>query len=154
MRIAPFTTLRVGGPAKVLVEVSTDEQLIEVVAECDAASEPVLLLGGGSNVVVGDSGFDGTVVRIATRGVEPVFDGEDVVVTVAAGESWDRFVAAAVADGWSGVEALSGIPGSVGATPIQNVGAYGRDVAAVIEAVTAYDRTTGQVGKQTTHKDS
>lgn len=142
--LAPLTTLRVGGAAKSFFAVHTDEDLIAAVTACDTAGEPLLLLGGGSNVVIGDHGFDGTVVKIATEGIEAARDGDEVLVTVAAGEIWDRFVAHAVGDGWVGIETLSGIPGSVGATPIQNVGAYGREVSEVISHLTAFDRVTKQ----------
>ena len=106
----------------------------------------MLLLAGGSNVVVADAGFDGTVLQVATRGVEGIrmADGR-IRLNVAAGENWDAFVAACVADGLAGIEALSGIPGSVGGTPIQNVGAYGQEVADVIVAVRALDRVSGEL---------
>ncbi|MGV1035528.1 MAG: UDP-N-acetylmuramate dehydrogenase [Candidatus Nanopelagicales bacterium] len=145
VRLAGLTTLRVGGPARTFIEVTDEDELISVTAQADASGEPLLLLSGGSNVVIGDDGFPGTVVRICTRGVEVTPDDDHVLLTLAAGESWDRLVARAASDAWSGIEALSGIPGSVGATPIQNVGAYGHEVAEVITAVTAYNRTTGRV---------
>ena len=118
-----------------------EDELITAVAAADAAGEPVLVLAGGSNLVVADEGFPGTVVEVATRGVS-VAAGADghVEVTVAAGEPWDPFVASAVASGWVGVEALSGIPGSVGATPIQNVGAYGQEVSGTVTTVRVWDR--------------
>ena len=165
-RLADHTTLRLGGPARAWVEATTEADLLAAVRRCDEAGEPLLVLGGGSNLVVADAGFDGTVVHVATRGVQ--VDGEacdaplavstggsevaeptqthrppacgGVVVTVAAGEPWDDFVARAVAEGWVGVEALSGIPGAVGATPIQNVGAYGQEVADTVARVRTYDR--------------
>lgn len=144
--LAPYTTLRVGGPARTFIEARTTEELIGAVARCDAAGEPVLLLGGGSNVVIPDAGFDGTVIRIATHGIEPgPLGGDHVFVTLAAGERWDRFAAIAAADGWSGTETLSGIPGSAGATPIQNVGAYGNEVSEVIVSVRAFDRTAREI---------
>jgi UDP-N-acetylmuramate dehydrogenase len=140
------TTLRLGGPAREWVRAATEQELVEAVAEADAAGTPVLVLGGGSNLVVADEGFDGRVVEVATSGVVP--DVEDdgavcggVVVRVAAGEGWDDLVATAVERGWVGVEALSGIPGSVGATPIQNVGAYGQEVSQTIASVRVWDRT-------------
>ncbi len=114
-------------------------------ATADAAGEPLLILGGGSNVVVADEGFPGTVLLLRTTGIERVNGGGKVVLTVAAGEDWDAFVARCVADGLAGVECLSGIPGSVGATPIQNVGAYGQDVAETIVRVRAYDRQAGEI---------
>lgn len=139
------TTLRLGGPARRWVTATTEAELIEAVSAADAAGEPVLVLGGGSNLVVADAGFEGTVVEVATSGVVADHDGDDptcggVLVTVAAGESWDAFVAHAVEQGWVGVEALSGIPGSVGATPVQNVGAYGQEVAQTIARVRVWDR--------------
>jgi UDP-N-acetylmuramate dehydrogenase len=141
------TTLRLGGPAARFVEATKEAELIDAVRAADEAGEPLLLLAGGSNLVVADEGFDGTVVKVATSGVDADVDaGQDptcggVMVTVAAGEDWDVFVSRAVASGWVGVEALSGIPGSVGATPIQNVGAYGQEVAETIAGVRVWDRT-------------
>ena len=138
------TTLRLGGPAARWVTASTEAELVEAVATADAAGEPVLVLGGGSNLVVADAGFPGTVVEVATRGVRP--DVEDaatcggVMVTVAAGEEWVSLVALGVERGWTGIEALSGIHGLVGATPIQNVGAYGQEVSQTIASVRVWDR--------------
>ena len=141
MDLADLTTLRLGGPATHFVEATTEDQLLDVVRVADEAGDSLLLVAGGSNLVVADAGFDGTVVRVATRGVTVDQDAcSGATVTVAAGESWDAFVARAVTEGWVGVEALSGIPGSVGATPIQNVGAYGQDVSQSIASVRAYDR--------------
>jgi UDP-N-acetylmuramate dehydrogenase len=132
--LAPLTTLRLGGPARRLVVAESEA---EVAAAVRAAGDgPLLVLGGGSNLVVADGGFDGTVVAVASRGIHE--DGE--VLHVQAGEPWDPFVGRAVAAGRAGVEALAGIPGSVGATPIQNVGAYGQEVADTITAVRALDR--------------
>jgi UDP-N-acetylmuramate dehydrogenase len=144
--LASHTTLRLGGPARRWVRAETEQQLVEAVTAADQADDPVLLVAGGSNLVVADEGFDGTVVEIATSGV--VADVEEdagpmcggVLVTVAAGEDWDAFVARCVTNGWVGVEALTGIPGSVGATPIQNVGAYGQEVAQTIARVRVWDR--------------
>ncbi len=143
--LAEHTTLRLGGPATRWVRTTTDDELVAAVSAADAAGEPVLVLGGGSNLVVADEGFAGTVVEVATRGVSADVEDDDptcggVVVTAAAGESWDGLVALAVAREWVGVEALSGIPGSVGATPIQNVGAYGQEVAQTIASVRVWDR--------------
>jgi UDP-N-acetylmuramate dehydrogenase len=139
------TTLRLGGPARSWVRATTDDDLVDAVRACDEAGEPVLVLAGGSNVVVADAGFDGTVVEVATAGLTADHEGDDptcggVLVTVAAGEPWEPFVARAVANGWVGLEALSGIPGSVGATPIQNVGAYGQEVSQTLAAVRVWDR--------------
>jgi len=124
---------------------SSELDLIEAVAAADIASDQLLVLGGGSNLVVADEGFDGTVVEVATTGVTADHEGSDptcggVMVTVAAGERWDSVVAQAVERGWVGLEALSGIPGSAGATPIQNVGAYGQDVSQTIAQVRVWDR--------------
>ena len=139
--LAGFTTLRTGGPAERLVVAETDAELLEAISAADAAGEPLTILGGGSNVVVADEGVPGTVVLVRTRGVEVSVDAcAGAWVTVAAGEPWDDFVARAVVEEWSGVEALSGIPGLTGATPIQNVGAYGQEVADIIARVAAYDR--------------
>lgn len=140
--LAAHTTMRVGGRAARLVTAETSDELVDAVREVDDADEPLLVMGGGSNLVISDDGFDGTVVRIATEGV--TVESADlcggVMVRVAAGAVWDDVVAQAVAEGWSGVEALSGIPGSAGATPIQNVGAYGQEVAQTIASVRLYDR--------------
>lgn len=142
MRLALHTTLAVGGPARRFEVAEREEDLVALVRECDARGEPVLVLGGGSNLVVSDEGFGGTVVRIATRG-RSVSDGGRI--TAAAGEPWDDFVAAAVEDGLAGVEALSGIPGLVGAVPMQNVGAYGQDVSETIVRLRAWDRDAGRI---------
>lgn len=140
-----MTTLRLGGPADEVVEATTEAALVAAVRDADERGVPVLLVAGGSNLVVSDAGFRGRVVRVATRGIRADVEPGDTscggaVVQVAAGEVWDDFVAHAVASGWSGVEALSGIPGSVGATPVQNVGAYGQEVAQTIAQVRVWDR--------------
>lgn len=141
MDLAELTTLRLGGPAARVVEATTEDELVEAVRSADDAGEPVLLVAGGSNLVVGDAGFDGTVVLVRTQGVRVDADAcSGAMVTVAAGESWDDLVVRAVDEGWVGVEALSGIPGSVGATPIQNVGAYGQEVSQTIATVRVWDR--------------
>lgn len=146
--LAPRTTLRLGGPARRLVEATTEAELVEAVRAADAAGEPLLVLAGGSNVVIADAGFDGTVVHVATAGVDRVTaPGGRARLTIAAGTPWDEVVAAAVADGLAGIECLSGIPGSTGATPIQNVGAYGQEVESTIAAVRVLDRRTGEVGE-------
>jgi UDP-N-acetylmuramate dehydrogenase len=139
--LAPLTTLRLGGPAKRLVEAHDEAALIEAVRAADAAGEPLLVLAGGSNVVIADEGFPGTVVRVLTRGAS-FADGE---VRVQAGEPWDPLVARMVGDGLQGFECLAGIPGSSGATPIQNVGAYGQDVSETVTWVRVLDRATGAV---------
>jgi UDP-N-acetylmuramate dehydrogenase len=144
--LADYTTLGLGGPAKVFLPVATEAGLIEAVRAADEAREPVLLIGGGSNLVIADDGFPGTVISIATRGVRYEPDGRGrVAMTVAAGEDWDDVVAGAVARGLAGLECLSGIPGRAGATPIQNVGAYGQEVAGAITTVRAFDRLTGEI---------
>jgi UDP-N-acetylmuramate dehydrogenase len=144
--LANHTTLRVGGPVADFVVATTESELIEAVRDADAAGKPVLVLGGGSNVLVSDSGFDGRVVAVRTAGVHSDADAcGGAVVRVAAGEPWDDLVARAVGEGWVGVEALSGIPGLVGATPIQNVGAYGQEVSETIASVRCWDRQAGEV---------
>ena len=144
--LSELTTLRLGGPATRIVDATSEDELVALVQAADAGDEPLLVLAGGSNVVVADEGFDGTVVRVATRGVEQLerSDGR-VWLDVQAGENWDALVAMCVEHGLAGVEALSGIPGSVGATPIQNVGAYGQEVADVIAGVRALDRESGEI---------
>jgi UDP-N-acetylmuramate dehydrogenase len=139
VELAPLTTLRLGGPATRFLEARTEAELIE------AAPDATLILAGGSNVVIADEGVSGTVVKIATRGIER--DG--MRLTVAAGEDWDALVARCVAEGLQGFECLSGIPGTVGATPIQNVGAYGQEVAETVETVRVLDRETGHVEEMT-----
>jgi UDP-N-acetylmuramate dehydrogenase len=136
--LAPLTTLRLGGPARRIVEARSEAELVAAVRE---AEPPVLVLAGGSNVVIADEGVPGTVVRVLTRGVER--DGDRL--KVAAGEPWDELVATCVAERMQGFECLSGIPGSVGATPIQNVGAYGQEVAETVESVRVLDRHTDRV---------
>lgn len=142
--LAALTTLGLGGPADRLVTAADAAEIIAAVRAAARADEPILLLAGGSNVVIGDGGFPGTVLLIRSTGHEVLDQDDDrVTVRVAAGQPWDEFVAQTVAAGWSGVECLAGIPGTAGATPIQNVGAYGQDVSQTIEAVTVYDRTEG-----------
>jgi UDP-N-acetylmuramate dehydrogenase len=144
--LADYTTLGLGGRARSFVSAATEAELIEAVKAADAAADPVLLIGGGSNLVISDEGFPGTVIHVNTRGVGYASADDGAVdVAVAAGEDWDEVVAAAVAEGLAGLESLSGIPGRAGATPIQNVGAYGREVAEVITRVRAYDRRDDQI---------
>ena len=143
MKLADYTTVRLGGPARDFVRAGTEAELIEAVRAADARGEPVLILGGGSNLVVADEGFDGTVIQVATRGVSR--GAGPGTVTVAAGEDWDVVVARTVAEGLAGLECLSGIPGLAGATPIQNVGAYGQEVSQTITGVRVYDRKTSEV---------
>jgi UDP-N-acetylmuramate dehydrogenase len=146
--LARFTTLRLGGPARRLVEAGTEAEVIAQVQAADSRGEPLLVLGGGSNLVIADDGFPGTVVRITAGGTYRTTQaqpGDAVSVTVAAGENWDALAAWAVAEGLAGIECLSGIPGLVGATPIQNVGAYGQEVAETVTSVRVYDRARAEV---------
>jgi UDP-N-acetylmuramate dehydrogenase len=145
VRLAEYTTLRLGGPARQFSVAASAPELISAVATADRDGEPLLVLAGGSNLVVADEGFPGVVVRAASTGLTFKPGGETVDVTAAAGQNWDETVRQCLAEGLSGVECLSGIPGSAGATPIQNVGAYGQEVAETITAVQAYDRMAGQV---------
>jgi UDP-N-acetylmuramate dehydrogenase len=145
VRLSDRTTLRLGGPAAELVTATSSKEIVSAVSAADAAGEPLLVLGGGSNLVVADAGFPGTVVALASRGIDVDQDAcSGATVRVSAGESWEPLVERALAEGWVGIEALSGIPGQVGATPIQNVGAYGQEVAETIAAVSTYDRTAGR----------
>jgi UDP-N-acetylmuramate dehydrogenase len=140
-QLQDWTTLHLGGPARTFVTAGSREELYAEVERCDRSGEPVLVLGGGSNLVVADDGFDGTVVRVETSGVHvSAEDCAGVEVTVEAGEDWDRIAARAVAEEWIGFEALAGIPGTVGAVPIQNVGAYGQEVSQTVSQVHAFDR--------------
>ncbi len=138
--LAPLTTLRLGGPAARLLTAEREDDVIECVRAVDGRREPLLVLGGGSNLVVADAGFDGTVLRMGTRGIRVAPRDGRVLVSAQAGEPWDDFVAAMVGEGLAGVECLSGIPGLVGAVPMQNVGAYGQEVGETIVSVRAYDR--------------
>jgi len=145
-RLAPLTTLRLGGPAHRFVEATSADAVVDAVRAADAAGEPLLLLGGGSNVVIADEGWPGTVVRVAHTGhaLERRPDGS-VLLTVEAGTEWDEVVAACVAEGLGGLECLSGIPGRTGATPVQNVGAYGVEVSDLLVDVDLYDRRSRAV---------
>jgi UDP-N-acetylmuramate dehydrogenase len=143
--LADYTTLGLGGPAKTFISAADERALTDAVRAADAAGEPVLVLGGGSNLVIADEGFDGTVVHVNTRGVRYTAGKAAVDVTVAAGEEWDDVVSAAVAEGLAGLECLSGIPGRAGGTPVQNVGAYGHEVAEVVTQVRVYDRREDQI---------
>jgi len=149
--LARHTTLHLGGPAGTWTEATTEAELVEAVTAGDATGTPTLVLAGGSNLVVADTGVTGPVVKIATAGVRADVEGGDgpscggVLVTVAAGERWDDLVTRAVERGWVGIEALAGIPGSVGATPIQNVGAYGQEVSQTVASVRVWDRRLGGV---------
>jgi UDP-N-acetylmuramate dehydrogenase len=144
-RLAEYTTLRLGGPARRFSVAADPAELVAAVAAADRDGEPLLVLGGGSNLVVADEGFPGVVVKVASAGLAYAAHQDAVEVTAAAGQDWDETVRHCLAEGLSGIECLSGIPGSAGATPIQNVGAYGQEVAETITAVRAYDRVAGEV---------
>ncbi|HET9170559.1 MAG TPA: UDP-N-acetylmuramate dehydrogenase [Actinospica sp.] len=139
VRLADLTTLRLGGPAGHYFEADSEQTLIAAVKDAEGHGEPLLILGGGSNLVVADEGYPGSVVKVGLLGVT----ARDGLLSVAAGEVWDEVVARSVAEGLAGIECLSGIPGLAGATPIQNVGAYGQDVSQTVVMVDAYDRATG-----------
>jgi UDP-N-acetylmuramate dehydrogenase len=143
--LADYTTLGLGGPASRFVAAAGDDQLVATVREADAEGEPVLVLGGGSNLVVADEGFPGVVVQAARGGITVARAGDAVELTVGAGQDWDELVRWSIGEGLSGIECLSGIPGVTGATPIQNVNAYGQEVAQTITCVRAYDRLLDQV---------
>ncbi len=165
--LADHTTLGLGGPAKAFRTAVSTEELVRLVTEADRSEEPVLVLGGGSNLVVADDGFPGTVVLVASQGVTTTGGGTDpetgeeiVLLRADAGVEWDPLVERTVAEGLNGVEFLSGIPGRVGSTPIQNVGAYGQDVSQTVREVLVLDRTTGELVTMTnadcgfTYRDS
>ena len=142
--LAPFCTMAVGGPARWFVDARTESDVFQALQWASSRGVAVHVLGGGSNVVIADAGFDGLVVRVSIRGVESALvDGRQTYLA-GAGEAWDGFVAYAVADNAAGLECLSGIPGFVGGTPVQNVGAYGQDVSATITRVQAIDRATAK----------
>ncbi len=143
--LAPLTTLRLGGRARRLVTAYDEASVVDVVRRADEAGERLLVLGGGSNVVLPDEGVDGTVLRVAVHGLAATSRGDRVLLTAAAGEEWESFVGLCVADRLVGVEALSGIPGLVGASVVQNIGAYGQDVSQTVVGVRAYDRTAREV---------
>ena len=134
-----YTSLRVGGPAKKFVEVGTEA---EIIAAIEAAGDtPILIIGGGTNILVADSGFEGTVIRIKSHSMQSEIDAcSGATLTIGAGENWDEFVATTINRGFAGLETLSGIPGTVGAAPIQNIGAYGHEVSEFITRVRTYDR--------------
>ncbi|CAN1523349.1 MurB UDP-N-acetylmuramate dehydrogenase [Candidatus Nanopelagicaceae bacterium] len=134
-----YTSLRVGGPAKKFVEVGTET---EIIAAIEAAGDtPILIIGGGTNILVADTGFEGTVIRITSHSIQSEIDAcSGATLTIGAGENWDEFVATTLERGFAGLETLSGIPGTVGAAPIQNIGAYGHEVSEFITRVRTYDR--------------
>lgn len=139
-KLAELTTLRLGGPPARLEEARSQDELVNAFRASAGERGPVIAIAGGSNVVVADEGFPGTVVHVTSRGIAESDTGSDVLLAVEAGEPWDPFVERCVTAGLAGVECLSGIPGSVGASPIQNVGAYGQDVSETIASVRVYDR--------------
>ena len=143
--LAPFTTFRVGGPARYFIEAASEHDVLESIKFAKSANLPVFILGGGSNLLVADSGFPGLVVKVAIRGIEWEPDQDKMIVQAGAGEDWDPFVALCVERDLAGIECLSGIPGSVGGTPVQNIGAYGQEVSEVLVNVRAYDRRTDSI---------
>lgn len=145
MLLSELTTAQIGGPARTYVKATSEQEIIAAVRAADEASDRVLIVGGGSNLLIADEGFDGTVVHVASQGIEDIgnYSCGGANLRVQAGHSWDALVAYAVQQGFSGIEALSGIPGTVGATPVQNVGAYGAEVAQTISSVRTWDRETG-----------
>ena len=137
--LSQYTSLRVGGPATKIVQVSTEAEIIAAIEE--AGNTPLLIMGGGTNVLIADKGFDGTVIRISNNSVQAEVDAcSGATLTIGAGEDWDLFVQTTINSGFAGLETLSGIPGTVGAAPIQNIGAYGHEVSEFITRVRTYDR--------------
>jgi UDP-N-acetylmuramate dehydrogenase len=145
IELRDLTTMRVGGVARTLVAPATRDELIETCLDVWGSGEDWFLLGGGSNLVVADDGFDGTVIRVVTTGIERIESDGDIRLQVQAGENWDELVAKTVSWGWSGIEALSGIPGSTGAAPVQNIGAYGQELSDSLVAVEWLDYLSGDV---------
>ena len=144
--LAPLTTFQIGGPARFFVEAASRGDVEEAVRFAQSRDLPLFVLGGGSNLLVADAGWPGLVLRVAIRGIERTGDRDGkTIFEVGAGEAWDDFVAHAVKAECAGAECLSGIPGSVGGTPVQNVGAYGQEVSRTIESVEAFDLRDGQV---------
>jgi UDP-N-acetylmuramate dehydrogenase len=137
--LAPYTTFGIGGPARYFVEAATEDDLVAAASWARERNLPLFVLGGGSNLLVADAGFDGLVVHVALRGFDVSEEGDWTALKVAAGEDWDQCVRQAIALNCAGVECLTGIPGTVGGTPVQNVGAYGQEVSSVISRVRAYD---------------
>ncbi|MFM7495716.1 MAG: UDP-N-acetylmuramate dehydrogenase [Candidatus Nanopelagicus sp.] len=145
-QLSSFTTLRVGGPARKIVHAHSEAELIEFVKAADSAKEPILILGGGSNVLISDAGFAGTVIRVESKGNALDYDAcSGGMIEVSAGEDWDKFVEISIEKGFADLESLSGIPGTVGGAPIQNIGAYGHEVSETIARVKTYDRSKGEV---------
>jgi len=145
-QLSSFTTLRVGGPARKIVHAHSEAELIEFVKAADSAKEPILILGGGSNLLISDAGFAGTVIRVESKGNALDYDAcSGGMIEVSAGEDWDKFVEVSIEKGFADLESLSGIPGTVGGAPIQNIGAYGHEVSETIARVKTYDRSKGEV---------
>jgi len=141
--LAPFTTLRIGGPARYFAEVRTEDDLLDAIAFARKRSIPIFVLGGGSNLVVSDAGFDGLVIHVAVRGsITSAHQSSLVEYTVPSGLDWNSFVHSVCEQGVSGIECLAGIPGTVGGTPVQNVGAYGQEVAETVSSIRALDLET------------
>jgi len=138
--LAPFTTFGIGGPARWFVEAASEREIVEAIDWAQERDTPLFVLGGGSNLLISDAGFDGLVLRVALHGISATPAGPSKrKYQVAAGESWDDFVQRSIEDGCAGIECLAGIPGTAGGTPVQNVGAYGQEVSSVIERVRAFD---------------
>lgn len=132
-QLSNFTTLKVGGPAQKIVHAHTEDELVNFVKAADKSGEKILILGGGSNLLISDEGFAGTVIRVESKGNALEFDAcSGGMIEVSAGEDWDEFVAITIAKGFADLESLSGIPGTVGGAPIQNIGAYGHEVLSLI----------------------
>ena len=145
IQLAPMTTMKVGGPARYFAEAGTIAEIFEAVGFANSRKLPLFVLGGGSNLVISDAGWPGLVLRVAVSGIDERSEDGKILFEVGAGEEWDKFVAKAVARNCAGVECLSGIPGSVGGTPVQNVGAYGQEVSETIESVLVFDLRDNQI---------
>ena len=142
--LSKYTSFHVGGPAKKILQVSTEAEIIAAIES--AGDSPILILGGGTNVLVSDSGFEGTVIRISNNSVQAEVDAcSGATLTIGAGENWDEFVLTSINNGFAGLETLSGIPGTVGAAPIQNIGAYGHEISEFITRVRTYDRVNKEI---------
>ena len=145
-QLSSFTTLRVGGPARKIIHAHSEAELIEFVKAADSAKEPILILGGGSNLLISDAGFAGTVIRVESKGNALDYNAcSGGLIEVSAGEDWDKFVEISIEKGFADLESLSGIPGTVGGAPIQNIGAYGHEISETIARVKTYDRSNGKV---------
>ena len=143
--LGPMTTLGIGGPARYFIHTQDEKTLVDAIHFAVDQHLPIFVLGGGSNLLVADRGFSGLVLKVGLRGIDWEPQRDKALIRVSAGEEWDSFVALCIRRGLAGVECLSGIPGSVGGTPVQNVGAYGQEISEVLVAVRAYDRQTGKM---------